>query len=115
MNIINFTLKPESLEKQLLDLVYKIEYKDKFDEHIKKINSINKEKNDLKDYEDYILNQLITEIDFLSNKQFRDDLEKCKNSNEELKNTISLFEVQNKSFNENKQTNERVAKLGTKL
>ena len=52
MNIINFTLKPESLEKQLLDLVYKIEYKDKFDEHIKKINAINKEKNDLKDYED---------------------------------------------------------------
>jgi len=48
-NIVNFSLKQESLEKQLLDLVYKTEQKDKFEAHAKRFRRIKDNKTELKD------------------------------------------------------------------
>jgi hypothetical protein len=42
-------LKQESLEKQLLDLVYKTEQKDKFEAHAKRFRRIKDNKTELKD------------------------------------------------------------------
>lgn len=115
LNLINFALKPETLEKQLLDLVYKTEYKDKFDNHQRRVREIRFKRNQVSEKEQHILSLLISEIDFLRDKHFKEQLTECKSLKEVYENEQMSFDGDERGFRENKNMNDRVAKLGTKL
>lgn len=97
LNIINFSLKPSSLEKQLLDIVYEMEAPDKYNDHSKKVQDITQNKNELNDKESKILQMLIENNEFLKDKEFKIELDICKNMSNKIHDSNIQFENQNKS------------------
>jgi hypothetical protein len=74
-NIINFTLKPETLEKQLLNIVYKRESEQQFKEYQKDERDLRRMKLKVDDKEQKVLKLLISGIDFLREKIFKSELD----------------------------------------
>jgi len=99
----------------LLELVYKTEYKDKFDNHQRRVREIRFKRNQVSEKEQQILSLLISEIDFLRDKHFKEQLTECKSLKEVYENEQMSFDGDERGFRENKNMNDRVAKLGTKL
>jgi len=58
---------------------------------------------------------LISEIDFLRDKDFSHQLDSCKTMNDLILAEIQQFDIDNKQFVESKAMNDRIAKMGTKL
>lgn len=115
LNIINFTLKPETLEKQLLNMVYKRESENQAKEYAKDEKDLRRMKLKVDEKEQKVLKLLISGIDFLREKIFKSELEDYKELKENYESKLADFDLTKKAFTENRLLNDRIAKLGSKL